>query len=387
MLCTSARPVRRQLASGLPLRARAGKGSVSTARASFKTVCKKDKSSTKEKESSSNGNGQKEEKKPSRCGYWCWRYQLRKEGGGCVERRFQVHLGMARQSSTVSEYNILPFLIPSLGEVYNTEFFQCRLVHSRRNTITSCKSFPIPVARTYTPCVPVASCGSCPAAAWQATSHYVAFDVSLAQGVIQRHGEPVSKTCNPLPSLFRFALSLSLLLKWNGLDVSRLSTDQTPVFSDQRGFARAGYTVKFSSSRSYFPSIDDDEINLVLFRSQEIPKYVEDGILDCGICGKDWVVETNADVVEVRCQGLCTVYSTVQYSTVGQRYRGLQRTGSGRDQRLPGSRVKRVQASVMEPPQTPRASQLAYSKATSNPARWVTLTRHEGDIYATRGWH
>jgi hypothetical protein len=60
----------------------------------------------------------------------------------------------------------------------------------------------------------------------------------------------------------------------------------------------SGFKLKFSE-RSYFPEIDDPELQLVLFRSQEIPRYVEDGVLDAGICGQDWVVETGTDVVEV----------------------------------------------------------------------------------------
>lgn len=63
-------------------------------------------------------------------------------------------------------------------------------------------------------------------------------------------------------------------------------------------FHRAGYNIKFSS-RSYYPTIDDDEIECMLIRAQEMARYVEQGILDVGITGHDWVLETNADVVEV----------------------------------------------------------------------------------------
>ena len=51
--------------------------------------------------------------------------------------------------------------------------------------------------------------------------------------------------------------------------------------------------------RSYFPSSDDDELDLILMRAQEIPRYVEQGILDAGITGKDWTIENNAKVVTV----------------------------------------------------------------------------------------
>lgn len=61
-------------------------------------------------------------------------------------------------------------------------------------------------------------------------------------------------------------------------------------------FRKAGYNIKLSD-RSYFPVIDDIEIECVLLRAQEIPRYVDDGVLDAGITGWDWVEETSADVV------------------------------------------------------------------------------------------
>jgi ATP phosphoribosyltransferase len=63
-------------------------------------------------------------------------------------------------------------------------------------------------------------------------------------------------------------------------------------------FRRAGYRIKFSS-RSYYPSIDDDEIECLLIRAQEMARYVEEGILDAGITGYDWILETEADVEEI----------------------------------------------------------------------------------------
>lgn len=63
-------------------------------------------------------------------------------------------------------------------------------------------------------------------------------------------------------------------------------------------FEKAGYKITFSS-RSYYPSIDDDEIDCLLIRAQEMARYVEDGILDAGITGHDWVMETQAKVHEV----------------------------------------------------------------------------------------
>jgi len=62
-------------------------------------------------------------------------------------------------------------------------------------------------------------------------------------------------------------------------------------------FKKAGFNI-YVHDRSYFPYIDDEEIECILIRAQEIPRYVQDGVLDCGISGKDWIAETEADVVE-----------------------------------------------------------------------------------------
>jgi ATP phosphoribosyltransferase len=63
-------------------------------------------------------------------------------------------------------------------------------------------------------------------------------------------------------------------------------------------FRRAGFNIS-TSSRSYFPSIDDPEIECMLIRAQEMARYVEDGILDAGLTGLDWVSEVGADVIAV----------------------------------------------------------------------------------------
>jgi len=90
-------------------------------------------------------------------------------------------------------------------------------------------------------------------------------------------------------------------------------------------FGKAGYNISVSS-RSYYPRVDDEDIKAILIRSQEMSRYVEGGNLDCGICGKDWILENDSDVVEI--------------------------------------------------------CELMYSKATSNPVRWV-LAVHEDSPYQT----
>ena len=71
-------------------------------------------------------------------------------------------------------------------------------------------------------------------------------------------------------------------------------------------FERAGYRITISS-RSYYPTIDDEEIDCLTVRAQEMARYVEQGVLDAGITGHDWVVETGANVEEI-CE---LVYSKV----------------------------------------------------------------------------
>lgn len=63
-------------------------------------------------------------------------------------------------------------------------------------------------------------------------------------------------------------------------------------------FRKAGYEITFAS-RSYYPAIDDREIHCTLIRAQEMPRYVENGSLDCGLTGFDWIQENNSQVTEL----------------------------------------------------------------------------------------
>ncbi len=65
-----------------------------------------------------------------------------------------------------------------------------------------------------------------------------------------------------------------------------------------RLFKKAGFNI-IVSARSYFPSIDDNEIEAVLFRAQEMSRYVENGIIDAGITGRDWILENSSKVIKV----------------------------------------------------------------------------------------
>jgi len=88
-------------------------------------------------------------------------------------------------------------------------------------------------------------------------------------------------------------------------------------------FERAGFNVS-GFERSYFPRIDDPQIQLILLRAQEMSRYVEDGVLDAGFTGYDWIQENDSDVHEV--------------------------------------------------------CELQYSKATANPTRWVLAVPNESDV-------
>ncbi len=92
-------------------------------------------------------------------------------------------------------------------------------------------------------------------------------------------------------------------------------------------FKRAGFNISVNS-RSYFPSVDDKELEIVLFRPQEMSRYVEDGVVDCGLTGYDWIVENNSDV-----EDLC---------------------------------------------------QLKYSKSTSNPVRWVLAVHNDSPFKSVK---
>jgi ATP phosphoribosyltransferase len=100
-----------------------------------------------------------------------------------------------------------------------------------------------------------------------------------------------------------------------------------PVGSLQKAtvelFGKAGFHI-VDSKRSYRPRIDDEQIQLIMLRAQEMSRYVEDGVLDAGITGHDWIMENGSDVVEV--------------------------------------------------------CELAYSKATSKPARWVLAVPDESKV-------
>ena len=66
----------------------------------------------------------------------------------------------------------------------------------------------------------------------------------------------------------------------------------------QKLFVRAGYDLRISG-RSYYPDIDDPELQCILIRPQEMARYVGQGILDCAITGLDWILENDADVAEL----------------------------------------------------------------------------------------
>lgn len=93
-------------------------------------------------------------------------------------------------------------------------------------------------------------------------------------------------------------------------------------------FAKAGFNVVVSS-RSYMPTINDPEIEPIMLRAQEMSRYVEEGVLDCGITGNDWILENRSDVL--------------------------------------------------------RLADLAYAKQSMNPVRWVLAIPEASDIKSIKG--
>jgi ATP phosphoribosyltransferase len=64
-------------------------------------------------------------------------------------------------------------------------------------------------------------------------------------------------------------------------------------------FKKAGFNISLPSERSYFPTIDDPQIEPVLLRAQEMSRYVQDSALDCGITGNDWILENKSEVIRI----------------------------------------------------------------------------------------
>ena len=95
------------------------------------------------------------------------------------------------------------------------------------------------------------------------------------------------RTYDPARGLRRQAVKLKLGIPKGSLENATIDL-----------FRRAGFAIT-TSSRSYFPGIDDPEIECMLIRAQEMARYVEDGILDAGLTGRDWIEENEADVVAV----------------------------------------------------------------------------------------
>jgi len=103
---------------------------------------------------------------------------------------------------------------------------------------------------------------------------------------------PAKKTSRPAKRAAKVAPAPSAPLLKLGLPKGSLQ-DATV-----RLFAKAGWNV-MASGRGYYPPIDDKEIQARLIRAQEMARYVEDGLLDVGLTGRDWVLEQNAKVHEV----------------------------------------------------------------------------------------
>jgi ATP phosphoribosyltransferase len=101
-----------------------------------------------------------------------------------------------------------------------------------------------------------------------------------------------AKTCGPAVNPRRDYFNMSKQVLRFGLPKGSLQE------SALQKMAKAGWNVSVSS-RSYVPYVDDDELEIRLIRAQEISRYVENGVLDAGITGHDWIIENDSDVHEV----------------------------------------------------------------------------------------
>ena len=122
-------------------------------------------------------------------------------------------------------------------------------------------------------------------------------------------------------------------------------------------FRRAGFQIT-TSSRSYFPAIDDPEIECMLIRAQEMARYVEDGVLDAGLTGRDWVEENEAKVENVadliyakqsfgKVRWVLAVPEASPYKSVKDLRRQDHRDGAGcRDQALSGTQRRQRESRV-----------------------------------------
>ena len=63
-------------------------------------------------------------------------------------------------------------------------------------------------------------------------------------------------------------------------------------------FKKAGFRIT-TASRSFYPSVDDEELEIILFRPQEMSRYVEEGVIDAGLTGHDWILENESKVIEI----------------------------------------------------------------------------------------
>lgn len=97
----------------------------------------------------------------------------------------------------------------------------------------------------------------------------------------------------PLRSLYNFKIHGNTM-KILKLGIPKGSLQEKTV----ELFQMAGFRV-YVNPRSYFPSIDDDEVKVVLIRAQEMSRYIEEGVLDCGITGEDWILENGSNVLRL----------------------------------------------------------------------------------------
>ena len=187
------------------------------------------------------------------------------------------------------------------------------------------------------------------------------------------------------PRGIRQCLSHGRSLVLQGGSISRMTTLKLglPKGSLQDAtiqlFARAGFNI-YASERSYFPAIDDPEVECMLIRAQEMARYVSDGVLDAGLTGQDWIAEHAA-----ACGGDAGVEPLVDLVYAKQSFGRVRWVVAVPED----SRFKTVQdlegATVAT--ELVRATQAYFARKNVNGQRRVLMGRHRGQAACARGRH
>ena len=147
-------------------------------------------------------------------------------------------------------------------------------------------------------------------------------------------------------------------------------------------FRRAGFSITLSS-RSYFPSVDDPEMECMLIRAQEMARYVEDGVLDAGFTGRDWVEENEARVETVA----DLIYAKQSFGKVRWVLAAPEASPYQRAEDLQGKVIATELVCTMAPPPLRCIAGIAACVPSMTPPKFTSIIRSHasGDSFAKPG--